>query len=92
VHCVATETTPDSSQLSNNCTLLGTGGTVPAINVALTAGFGFAWHRWTLTGQYEVTGSSSFQPFPPGPALQHRTLILMLGFDVIEAIEHDVKP
>lgn len=81
--CSATITQSDGSRSGNDCIDTDSGVIVPATDLAITAGFGIAWHRFSLTGQYELTGRD-IPAFSPGVALQHRTLIVMLGIDALK--------
>jgi hypothetical protein len=83
VQCAATVDRSDASHDQNDCIDTDRGVIVPRTNVAVTAGFGMAWHRISLVGQYEMTGQD-IPGFSPGLRLQHRTLLLMLGFDLLK--------
>ena len=82
VHCTATSGALSSTPDVNDCVDTDRGEIVPPTDLSLTAGFGLAYHRWTLTGQYELTGRN-LPENSPGLGLQHRTLILLLGFDFL---------
>ena len=83
VQCAADIDQSNGTRDDNDCVDTDHGVIVPATNFALTAGFGLAWHRFSLTGQYEFTGNA-IPAFSPGLQRQERTLILMLGIDLLK--------
>ncbi|MGH7583605.1 MAG: hypothetical protein ACREL5_10305 [Gemmatimonadales bacterium] len=80
--CIARTISADGSLSENDCVHTDNGVIVPATDLALTGGFGVAWHRLSLIGEYEFTGRT-IQGVGPIAQLQHRTLLLMAGFDLI---------
>jgi hypothetical protein len=74
----------DGSRAMTDCVDTDFGVVVPKTDIGLTAGFGLVYHRFWAVGQYELTGRNIPADAPAGNLdLQHRTLILTLGVDLL---------
>lgn len=82
--CSETFIQGDGSRAMTDCVDTDFGVVVPKTDIGLTAGFGLVYHRCWAVGQYELTGRNIPADAPGrNRDLQHRTLIVMLGFDLL---------